>query len=170
MKNKKRDRYIVVLVLMALYFSLAESLIPKPFPWMKLGISNLATLIALEKFDSKMAIEVVVIRIIIQGLMLGTLFTPGFFVSITAGVISTGTMIFLYKFRDNLSLIAISSFSAVIHNIVQLIVIYFLLFRNIEIYSKSIFIFILIFISMGLISGIIIGYLGERMNLRRRTI
>lgn len=170
MKLNKREGYLAALVLVALYFSLAESLIPKPFPWMKLGLANLATLIAMEKFDRKMAFEVVMLRVIIQGLMLGTLFTPGFFVSITAGCVSTGTMVFLYKFRENLSLLAISALSAVIHNTTQLVVVYFLLFRNIDFYSRSILTFVLIFLSIGCASGIFTGYLGEKMNLKRRSI
>ena len=76
--ENRREVYLTALVLLALYLSLAENFIPKPFPWMKIGLSNIAVLIALEKFDSKMAIEVVLLRIFIQALMLGTLFTPGY--------------------------------------------------------------------------------------------
>ena len=170
MKLNKREGYLAALVLVALYFSLAESLIPKPFPWMKLGLANLATLIALEKFDRKMAFEVVMLRVVIQGLMLGTLFTPGFFVGMTAGCASTGIMVLLYKFRENLSLLAISSISAIIHNLTQLVVVYYLLFRNIEFYSRSILVFVLIFLSIGCASGIFTGYLAEKMNLKRRKI
>ncbi|ADO81986.1 Gx transporter family protein [Ilyobacter polytropus] len=168
MLKNKREGYLIALVLIALYFSLLENLIPKPFPWMKIGLANLATIIALEKFDKKMAFEVVGLRIIIQGLMLGTLFTPGFFVSLTAGTASTVVMVFLYNFRKNLSLMAISSFSAVVHNITQLFVVYFLMFRNIDVYTKSILSFVLLFLALGWLSGMVTGYLGERLNLRRR--
>ncbi|MGL5520554.1 MAG: Gx transporter family protein, partial [Cetobacterium sp.] len=72
----KRRRYLTAFVLLALYLSLIETLIPKPFPWMKLGLANIATIIALEKFDEKMAIEILLLRIFIQGMMLGTLFSP----------------------------------------------------------------------------------------------
>jgi len=78
--------------------------------------------------------------------------------------------VFLYKFRENLSLLAISALSAVIHNTTQLVVVYFLLFRNIEFYSRSILTFVLIFLSIGCASGIFTGYLGEKMNLKRRSI
>lgn len=170
MKLNKREGYLAVLVLVALYFSLAESLIPKPFPWMKLGLANLATLIALEKYDRKMAIEVVMLRIFIQGLMLGTLFTPGFFVSIISGSISTSVTILLYSFRKHLSLLSIGALSATIHNLSQLVVVYFLLFRNIEVYSKSILSFVLIFMITGCGSGMITGYLAEKLNLKRREV
>ncbi len=167
MNNKRREMYLTALVLVALYLSLAENFIPKPFPWMKIGLSNIAVLIALEKFDSKFALELVLLRIFIQGLMLGTLFTPGFIISLTAGSLTTIFMIGLYKFRNHLSLIAISSMSAFLHNLFQLIVVYFLMFRNISIYSKSILGFVWIFLIIGVGAGIITGFIAEKLNLRR---
>ncbi|WP_294705271.1 Gx transporter family protein [uncultured Fusobacterium sp.] len=167
MNNKRREMYLTALVLVALYLSLAENFIPKPFPWMKIGLSNIAVLIALEKFDSKFALELVLLRIFIQGLMLGTLFTPGFIISLTAGSLTTIFMIGLYKFRNHFSLIAISSMSAFLHNLFQLIVVYFLMFRNISIYSKSILGFVWIFLIIGVGAGIITGFIAEKLNLRR---
>lgn len=42
MENRKREIYLTAFVLVALYLSLAENFIPKPFPWMKIGLSNIA--------------------------------------------------------------------------------------------------------------------------------
>lgn len=167
MDIKKREVYLTAFVLVALYLSLAENFIPKPFPWMKLGLSNIVVLIALEKFDNKFAIEVVLLRIFIQGLMLGTLFTPGFIISLTAGTLTTIIMIGLFKFRKFLSLVAISSLSAFLHNLLQLVVVYFLLFRNISLYSKSIMLFVCGFLFIGVVAGIITGFIAEKLNLRR---
>src|SRR3712207_9578325 len=81
-RKRKRELYIATFVLLALYLSLLESLIPKPFPWMKFGFSNIIILVILEKWDKKMAFEVLLLRIFIQALMLGTMFSPGFLVSL----------------------------------------------------------------------------------------
>ncbi len=170
MKENRREIYLTALVLVSLYLSIAENFIPKPFPWMKIGLSNIAVLIALEKFDSKFAIELSMLRIFIQGLMLGTLFTPGFIISLVAGTLTTIFMIGLYRFRDYLSLIAISSLSAFLHNLLQLIVVYFLLFRNVSIYSRSILGFVWIFLIIGVGAGVITGFIGEKLNLRRSNI
>ncbi len=166
--EKKRELYLVTFVLLALYFSLFESVIPKPFPWMKLGLANLATIIVLVKFEKKMVFEVFFLRVLIQGIMIGTLFTPGFFISLTSGLASTTMMCLLYNLKDHLSIVCISIVSALTHNIVQLVVVYFLLFRNIQIMSKSIFIFILIFLGMGVISGGIVGIIAGKLNLKER--
>jgi len=98
-KEYREEIYLVALVLLGLYLSLIENIIPKPFPWMKIGLSNISVLIALEKFNSKMALQTILLRVFIQALMLGTLFTPNFIISFSAGLISTLFMIFLYKFR-----------------------------------------------------------------------
>ena len=165
-KKEKRELYLVAFVLLALYFSLFETIIPKPFPWIKLGLANLATIIVLVKFGKKMAFEVLFLRIFIQGMMIGTLFTPGFFISLISGIISTGTMCFLYNFKRHISLVTISIFSALTHNIVQLIVVYFLLFRNTDIMGRSILIFIMIFLGIGVVSGGIIGIIASRLELK----
>lgn len=170
MDNKHREMYLTALVLMALYLSIVENFIPKPFPWMKIGLSNIVVLIALEKFDSKFALELVLLRIFIQGLMLGTLFTPGFIISFSAGTLTVLVMIGLYRFRKYLSLVAISSLSAFLHNFFQLVVVYFLMFRNVPIYSKSIMGFVWIFLLIGVGAGVITGFIGEKLNLRRSNI
>lgn len=167
-KDKKRyEKYLILLILLSLYLSLAETLIPKPFPWLKVGLANIGGIIALEKFGKQMAVEVVVLRILIQGLMLGTLFTPGFIISFVSGMGSLSIMIFLYHFRNKLTLVSISMLSALTHNIIQLLVVYFLLFRNININSKYIMFFIFGFLILGCISGLITGIVGEKLLLRR---
>ncbi|MDY4010054.1 MAG: Gx transporter family protein [Fusobacterium gastrosuis] len=166
-EKNSEDIYLVILVLLGLYLSLIENIIPKPFPWMKIGLSNVAILIALEKFNSKMAIRALILRVFIQALMLGTLFTPGFIISISAGSISTIFMIFLYKFRKYFSLLSISCISAFLHNLLQLIVVYILLFRNMPLNSKSIIVFIAIFLFIGVITGLITGIIAEKLNLRK---
>ena len=166
-RENREEIYLIALVLLGLYLSLVENIIPKPFPWMKIGLSNIAILIALEKFNSKMAIQAILLRVFIQALMLGTLFTPNFIISFSAGLISTLFMIFLYKFRKYLSLVSISCISAFTHNVLQLIVVYFLMFRNISLNSKSIIVFIVIFLFLGVVMGLVTGIIATRLNLKR---
>lgn len=166
-RENREEIYLIALVLLGLYLSLVENIIPKPFPWMKIGLSNIAILIALEKFNSKMAIQAILLRVFIQALMLGTLFTPNFIISFSAGLISTLFMIFLYKFRKYLSLVSISCISAFTHNVLQLIVVYFLMFRNISLNSKSIIVFIVVFLFLGVVMGLITGIIATKLNLKR---
>ena len=168
--NIRREKYLIFLILLSLYLSLAEALIPKPFPWLKLGLANIGTIIALEKFGKKMALEVTLCRIIIQGIMIGTLFSPGFIVSLISGIVSVNIMILFYNFRSSLSLISLSILSALAHNFTQLLVVYFLMFRNMNINSRYIVFFVIGFLFLGCIAGAITGFIGEKLLLRRSCI
>lgn len=162
--------YLILFLLLALYLSIAEAFIPKPFPWLKLGLANIVTILVLEKFDLKTAIELTLLRVFIQNITFGTIFTPTFVISIMSGSASVIVMGLLFKVRDKLSLVSISIVSALVHNLVQLVVVYFLLFRNISIYSKYTFIFILVFTGIGIFSGFITGVICEKINIRRIKI
>ncbi len=128
-KEYREEIYLIALVLLGLYLSLIENIIPKPFPWMKIGLSNISVLIALEKFNSKMALQTILLRV--------------------------------------LSLLSISCISAFMHNLLQLTVVYFLMFRNISLNSKSIIIFIIFFLGLGVIMGLVTGVIATRLNLKR---
>lgn len=164
---EKEELYIALFVMLSLYLSLSENIIPKPFPWMKIGLSNIATIVVLEKFGKKMALEVVGLRIIIQGVMLGTIFSPGFIISLVSGIISTGSMIVLYEFREKLSLISISMVSGFLHNLSQLIIVYYLMFRNIDYNNRAVLSFVAIFLFVGMASGGIIGVIVEKIRIRK---
>lgn len=164
---KRKEVYLTLFVLLSLYLSLLETFIPKPFPWMKLGLANIITIFVMEKFGFKMAMETALLRIFIQSLTLGTLFSPGFIISSLSGISAISVMGFLFKFRKNLSLIAISSFSAMVHNLMQLVVVYFLLYRNISVYSRGVLVLIMVFLVIGVISGVITGFICEKIKIRK---
>ncbi len=162
--EKKELAWEITLILLAVYFSMLENFIPKPFPWLKFGFANIATIIAIQKFGLKMGIRVTFYRIVIYGVMFATLFTPGFLISFCAGIVSTlvtGGLIKLKRF----SITAVSAASGMVHNMVQLIVVYFLLFRNIDIFERGILIFTAVFFIMGIVSGVITGVIVAKSSI-----
>lgn len=166
--SEKREKELIMFVLLALYLSLMETLVPKPVPWFKIGLANIVTLIVIIKYDKKMAFEVFFLRAFIQGLMLGTLFSPGFVISTVSGGISTFLTILLFNYRKYLSILSISITAAIVHNFMQMVVVYFLMFRGISLNSREVIIFILIFLTIGLVSGSITGILCTKLKLRRK--
>ncbi|MBP6322850.1 MAG: Gx transporter family protein, partial [Fusobacteriaceae bacterium] len=98
------------------------------------------------------------------------LLSPGFIISFFSGIVSISGMIFLYRFRESLSLISISLVSGFLHNLTQLIVVYILMFRNVDITNRAILAFILIFLGIGALSGIITGYIAEKIKIRKVNI
>lgn len=168
--SEKREKEIIMFVLLSLYLSLMETLIPKPVPWFKIGLANIVTLVVVTKYDKKMAFEVFFLRAFIQGLMLGTLFSPGFVISTVSGGVSTLLTLLLFNYRKYLSILSISISGAIAHNFVQMVVAYLLMFRGISLDNRGVISFVLIFLSIGLISGSITGILCIKLKLREKGV
>lgn len=165
MKDKKKIAFKISLILMALYFSLFESFIPKPFPWIKLGFANIASLIAMEKLGIKAGIEVTVLRILISSIVLGTFMSPGFMISISSGLFSILIVASLFKYKRYFSIVSISTIGGLSHNLFQLIMVYIIFFRGIDILNKEILIFIEVFLVFGSLSGALVGFLAQKYRI-----
>jgi heptaprenyl diphosphate synthase len=100
---------------------LFESAIPRPLPWLKPGLSNLVTLIALCLYGVRAAFLVLILRVIIGALILGTLFNPAFLFALGGGIVSTSLMALAWvPPRKIFSLIGVSLIGAFSHNLTQL--------------------------------------------------
>ncbi|MGM0508132.1 MAG: Gx transporter family protein [Fusobacteriota bacterium] len=164
--KKRKMAFQITLILMAVYFSLAEGMVPKPFPWIKLGLANISTILGMKQYGMKFGLEIVILRIIIFTVMVGTFLTPGFIISISSGLMSSIFMGILLK-QKIFSLVAVSSLAGVIHNITQLLVVYVLLFKNINILEKEILVFIIVFLLFGFISGALVGIVADNILNRK---
>lgn len=132
--NSKLVR-ISLLIGLGLILFLFEALIPRPLPWMKPGLSHVATLLALYLFGNGAALLVVFVRIITGSLLLGTLFNPAFALAIGGGFAATSAMILVKRFSSNIfSIYGISIFGALVHNVTQLVLVNFLVVQRLEIF------------------------------------
>lgn len=124
-----------LLIGIGLILFLFESLIPRPLPWMKPGLGHIATLLALYTIDNRAALIVVIGRIFLGSIILGTFLNVTFFLSFFGGVTSTVVMIFLKKhFPEVFSIFGISISGAVTHNFIQLILVECLIVNKIELF------------------------------------
>lgn len=115
--------FISLLIAVAIVLSYFERFIPLPWniPGMKLGLANVITLSAMYYFSKRDIVTIVIIRIILTSLIIGSIMS--FFYSLAGGILSFIGMAILHQwFRKNLSPIGISIVGAVLHNIGQLIV------------------------------------------------
>lgn len=139
-----------------------ENFIPKPIPFLKLGLANVVILILLSKNEMKMAFSVSLTRVLLGAFFSGTLFSPTFLMSFFGAVISTISMICIIVYKCNFSLIGISIVGAVLHNLTQLLVVRLVLIQN-----PGIFYLTPILIFLGLTTGIVTGFVANRfINLR----
>lgn len=106
---------------LALVFSYVESLVPINFgiPGIKLGLANLAIVIAFVLLGGKKAYAISVIRILLAGFLFGNLMSIGY--SLAGGVLSLAVMLLMYC-RFGMSLFSVSVAGGIVHNIGQLLI------------------------------------------------
>ena len=86
------DHRIARLAAAAIGLSLIDAAIPMPLPGIKPGLANSVTLIVLARYGWAAAAWVSGLRVIAGGLLLGQLFSPGFFLSLAGALSSLGIL------------------------------------------------------------------------------
>lgn len=148
------------LVLLSLFVALAvvlrglEGLIPSPLPWVRIGLANIMTLLAILLFGLKAGFLLTTLRVLIASLLFGTFLSPTFLISLSAGLCSTGVMGATHLvFRKAFSPVGLSVLGGFIHNLAQLITAYLLIVKHLEIF----YLFPILAI-IGIISGFFNGW------------
>ncbi|MFN3545273.1 MAG: Gx transporter family protein [Thiobacillus sp.] len=75
------DRRLARLAALAIGLTLAEAALPSPLPGVKPGLANVVILLVLLQYGWRAAAWVSVLRVLGGGLLLGSLFAPGFWLS-----------------------------------------------------------------------------------------
>ncbi len=156
---QSRDRYrIALLSAYAIALHGFESLLPTPIPWLRLGLANIITLVALLLYGFRTAMMVTLIRIIIASIFRGTFLGPAFILSFGGGVSSTIAMGLAYKISRNLfGPVGLSLIGAVSHNIAQLALAYVLFIQRIE----AVLIISPVILLIGTLSGVTNGLVSD---------
>lgn len=82
------DRRIARLAALAIGLTLAEAAIPSPLPGVKPGLANIVILLVLLQYGWRAAAWVSGLRLLAGGLLLGTLFAPGFWLASAGALVS----------------------------------------------------------------------------------
>ena len=129
-----QDKYrIALLAAYAVGIHALESLLPSPIPWMKLGLANVITVIALMIYGFRTAMLVTLVRVLLSSLLTGTFPGPAFILSLGGGVSSTLAMGLAASVGQRLfSTVGFSIIGAFFHNMAQLVLAYFLVIQRIE--------------------------------------
>lgn len=128
------DKYrIALLAAYALALHGLEALIPTPVPWLRLGFSNIITVITLFFYGMRAALMVTLIRILLGSLFLGTFLGPAFFLSLSGGLAGTLSMGLVITFLPGLfGPLGISLIGALFHNTAQLFIANLLFIHKME--------------------------------------
>lgn len=144
---------------MALLTSLAvilhtiETFLFPPVLWIRLGLANIVTILALVVFGLRGGIIVTIMRCTLGGLVSGTLLGPAFILSISGGLGSTGIMGLGFKWLSPwLSLMMISVIGSITSNLIQIGLVYLILVKHVGVFIQLPFLLILATIT-GLFNG-----------------
>jgi len=158
------ERKIAFISATTLLLSTLEYLIPKPLPFLRLGLANLPLLIILQSFDFRSYFLILLLKSVGQGMVSGTLFSFLFLISL-AGTLSSGLAMrgAKFLFKDKVSLVGCSLLGAFVSNLAQVQV------ASWVAYGPTIWVAAPLMLTLGLISSFALGLIAE-IYLQRGTV
>ncbi len=126
----RRLTMLSMLAALGLILFVFESLLPLSVPWVRPGLGNVATILALMYFGAGDAFKVTLLRIVLGSLLTGRLFNPLFVFTITGGLASLVVMAVIHRYVRSVGPVGFSAAGAVAHNIVQLAAAWLLFIRS----------------------------------------
>lgn len=158
MKTKK-VAYLGVFMAIALILSYVEALIPFSvgIPGVKLGLTNIVTVLMLYIATPVETFVLCVLRAILSGFMFGNAFS---IIYSLAGCILSFFAMLLLKKTDKFKIVSISVIGGVSHNIGQIIV------ASIVLSTYSVAYYVPVLLVAGTLTGLVIGLISEEIVLR----
>ncbi|MCF7920935.1 MAG: Gx transporter family protein [Candidatus Cloacimonetes bacterium] len=133
-----------------------ETLIPKPLPFLKLGLANVVVLLLLWKGNSLAGFIVLLSKCILGGIFTATLLSPMTIISLGAGFAAFGAMYLSLRLKSGLSLLGTSILGATLHNLVQLAIV-----NGLLLHSTAAWKLLPLLLILGIFTGLITGYLAH---------
>ena len=162
-RSNIRIDLIALLAACALFLSTIEYMIPKPIPFMRLGLANIPLIIALGIFSNREYFLLLLLKVLGQGLISGTIFSYIILFSLAGSVSSALIMLLIYTlFKEKVSRVGISIGGALGSTISQLLISRLILFKEATYVIAPLFLF------SGLISSIILGFFAQRFIQKSR--
>ena len=148
---------------LCLFFSTIEYLFPKPFPFFRLGLANLPVLLALDLFSPAYVLLLVLLKVVGQGLVSGTLASYVFVFSAAGSLASGLVMLLVHRTgRRWITLIGVSLFGSLASNIIQVTL------SVTFIFGQSAWVIAPPFLALGVASGLAVGIFAQRFRARSR--
>ncbi len=95
--NNSNDKLIAFLASLCLFLSAVEFVIPKPLPFMRLGLANVPILLSLYLLKPKQILFLILLKVIGQGLITGTIFSYIFLFSLLGSFASGCSMLVVHR-------------------------------------------------------------------------
>ncbi|MCL2192322.1 MAG: Gx transporter family protein [Treponema sp.] len=152
-----RRKTLALLGALCFFLSAVEYLIPKPLPFMRIGLANMPLLLALNILGAKDFFLLVVLKVLGQGLIGGTFLSFIFLFSIAGTFTSATVMYALSRMpgRRYLGFTGISCAGAMVSNSVQL------LFARHLVFGEAVRYLAPPFLAAGFVAGVTLGIVCE---------
>ena len=139
-----------------LFLSAVEYMIPKPLPFLRIGLANLPLMLAIDIFPLPSFLILVCIKIIGQAIITGTLVSYIFLFSLSGTFLSAVIMFFLRRlFKNRITYVGIGTSGAMVSSLSQLAL------ARVFIFGESVRYIAPPFLAAGLITGILLGIFCE---------
>lgn len=136
-----------------------ESLVPLPVPFLKIGLANISTLLALMLFDLPAALLVAGLRVVIGSLLTGSLASPALVLAIGGGLASAVFMGLAWTVgRRAFSPIGLSVIGSVTHVGAQ-----FVLVSALFVESLALSYLLPVLLGSALAGGLVVGWFSARI-------
>lgn len=157
------DRRIAWLTALALGLHVIEAALPSLLPGVKPGLANIVTVAALILYGFNTAAWIAILRVVAGGLILGTLFSPTFIMSLSGAFASLVILGLAYRISHGqwFGPVGYSVMAALAHMSAQIGVAYIAFIPN-----RGIMYLLPLLMTAALIFGIVNGIIARQMLLR----
>ena len=164
-RRTKRIVYLALLAAMAVVLHTIDHYISAPLPLgVKFGLANIISLVVVEIYGAKEMFMINFFRVMISGLMTGSIMSYPFFMS-CGGVFLSSIVLALLKKLNKLPPVSVSIIAAIFHNIGQLTVLAFVL--SSKAFYSYIFVMLISSIPTGIITGMVSLEILKRIKVEK---
>jgi heptaprenyl diphosphate synthase len=150
---------------LCLFLSTLEYLIPKPIPFLRVGIANLPILIAVDLLPAGSLFLVVFLKVVGQGLVSGTLVSYVFLFSAVGSFSSALAMLAARRLLgQRVSLVGVGVLGALFSNMAQIVLARLLLF------GEGAWLMAPPFLGLGTVTAALLGLFAERFQSGSRWL
>jgi len=162
-KNRIMQYAFFTAIAATVYFLESMAVRALPFPFLRIGLANVIIVYLLMRREFVFAFTVNIMKTVIGGLISFTLMSPATLLSISGGIASLLVMWLLLVSHIRFSILGISIAGAVVHNIVQVLIVRWLIIpRDSVLYLLPIL--MVLGIVMGFITGVIAYELYQKLE------
>jgi heptaprenyl diphosphate synthase len=163
--SSRRLDIVALLGGVCMFLSAIEYMIPKPVPFLRVGIANLPILVSVDLLPVPLLLLLVVLKVLSQGIIGGTLFSYVFLFSAAGSFASALAMLGARRlFGARITLVGVGVIGALFGNIAQIVL------ARLLIFGESAWLIAPPFIGLGSITAVLLGIFAERFAERSRWL